>query len=88
MALPGIGGLSHPHRGSSQVNGDRVSLRSSPRTCSIHRLWRRNECHTLTLKRVIWPRTFQSKTPEGILPDGTKKDGKYQSVCWEGGTMI
>ena len=41
-----------------------------------------------THKRMIWARTFKSETPEGILPDGAKKDRKYQSICWKGGTPI
>ena len=54
----------------------------------VYRLWRRNKCHNWTHKRMIWVRTFKGETPEGILPDGAKKDRKYQSISWKGGTAI
>ena len=41
-----------------------------------------------THKGMIWTRPFQGKTTEGILPDGAKKDRKYQSICWKGGTAL
>ena len=37
----------------------------------------RNECYPETYKRMIWPRVFESKTPEGIFPNVTEKNGKY-----------
>ena len=65
------------------------SIRGAARALlRVHRLWRKNEYHIEAYKRMVWTRTFQSKTPERVFLDGTKKDRKYQSVCWKSGTAI
>ena len=33
---------------------------------------------------MIWTRAFESKTSEGIFPNGTEKNGKYQPICGKG----
>ena len=37
---------------------------------------------------MIWARDLESKTPEGIFPNGTEKDGEHKPICRKGGTMI